>query len=371
MRPNTSSDSNEGSFSHDHSGLRPLRIPEKYCRHPLVKDRVFFTLPADLLGQLFLGSGATAFGSLEKDMELDLSSVMGDHTHTVGFWRNQPVVYGHLRQRKLTDIRLDAATLQKLGWELTVEKANANLQTAESRLSRMSEIAQGYAGWLTTNPAFVQEKDDLLRQFASQVNQWGIPNLTGPPRLAVREEATPAEPALTTCCEKFQEFCIRWRLAGLAAPNLPLPLQPQTPALGLALMTGPLTEIGSVFYLPDTYPVPSRDELRDILEDSLRGSGTASHLSEWTELVRGGNPAKNQIPRFGRIFELQHYWRILHERHAQAIRGRLGDLKFAIAEFLGTSSDSIHGDLIFIRKRLGEDWVSRGNNSALENEPAL
>ena len=371
MPSKLSSDSGESSLKRQQSGFPSPDISEKYCRHLLVKDRVFFTLPADFLCQLFLGSGATAFDSLVKDMELDLSSVMGDHTHTVGFWRNKPVVYGYLRQRKLTDMRLDAATLQKLGWELTVEKANANLQTAESRLSRMSEVAQGYAGWLTTNLVFIQEQDDLLRQFASQVNQWGIPSLTGPPRLAVPEEVTPAEPALTTCCEKFQEFCIRWRLAGLAAPNLPLPLQPQTPTLGLALMTGPLMEIGSVFYLPDTYPVPSRDELRDILEDSLRGSGTASHLSEWTELVRGSNPAKNKIPRFGRVFELQHYCRILHERHAQAIHRRLGDLEFALASFMGVSPETIHRDLLFIRDRLGEDWMSRGNNSALENEPSL
>ena len=87
--------------------------------------------------------------------------------------------------------------------------------------------------------------------------------------------------------------------------------------------------------------------------------------------MRGSNPAKNKIPRFGRVFELQHYCRILHERHAQAIHRRLGDLEFALASFMGVSPETIHRDLLFIRDRLGEDWMSRGNNSALENESTL
>jgi hypothetical protein len=116
-------------------------------------------------------------------------------------------------------------------------------------------------------------------------------------------------------------------------------------------------QVGGLFYLPDTFPVPSRDELRGILEDGLRGSQRPEHIEGWTRLVASKNPAKNQIGRYGRVFQIQHFCRALGQRHAGAIRGRIQSLELALATFLKTNFATIHRDLQLIRSKLGPDWM--------------
>ena len=67
--------------------------------------------------------------------------------------------------------------------------------------------------------------------------------------------------------EAFDAFFVRWRLSGLAAaPYLPVPMQPlfggelPLPILGQLLATRGL------FFIPDTFPIPSRDQFRKLLE---------------------------------------------------------------------------------------------------------
>ena len=162
--------------------------------------------------------------------------------------------------------------------------------------------------------------------------------------------------------ERLQAFCLRWRLSSLAAPNLPVPLQPQMPAPSLLSVTGQMNAVGATYYLPDTFPLPSREELRSMMEESLRGADTPDHLASWMSLVRGENRAKNQIVRFGRLFEIQHYARILQERQPAIMHRRLGALERAFATFFDVSIDAIHLDLQVVRQRLGDQWILRGNN---------
>ena len=113
---------------------------------------------------------------------------------------------------------------------------------------------------------------------------------------------------------------------------------------------------GTTFYLPDILPIPSRDEFRNILEESLRRRTSAEHLAEWTRIVRSGNPARNQIHRYSRIFEIQHYLRALHRRHSQALHRKKGALIVSLAAFLDVSDATIEQDLRYIARRLGRDW---------------
>src|SRR5262245_48256778 len=115
---------------------------------------------------------------------------------------------------------------------------------------------------------------------------------------------------------------------------------------------------GSSFYFPDIFPIPSREELRDILEEGADRTHAPDHLREWQELVRSNNPGKNTIGRYARLFELHHFWWALQERHPAALHRRTEKLQEAFAVFLGTSSDSIHKDLGLIADRLGTKWAA-------------
>jgi len=123
-----------------------------------------------------------------------------------------------------------------------------------------------------------------------------------------------------------------------------------------------MSDVGASLYSPDIFPVPTREVLRNMMEESLRGSQSPEHLASWNKLVGSKNVAKNQIARLGRIFELQHYCRILQERYPEAIRRRQGALERALAIFMDVSSETVHRDLQFIRRRLGAGWTSRANN---------
>ena len=160
--------------------------------------------------------------------------------------------------------------------------------------------------------------------------------------------------------QAFEAFFARWRLQGLAAPYLPVPLRPLLGGQFPLSVLGQVNRAGGTFMLPDNFPIGSRDALRDMLEEAIRQPKDSQHLAEWMELVSGDNPARRPIARFGRLLEIQHYWRILHHRHVGTINRKLHLVKEALGAFLGASKDTIHRDLLFITKRLGKGWVERG-----------
>jgi hypothetical protein len=334
----------------------------EYRGHRLIADRVFFTLPEDLLKAA--DDAIVGPQRLVSGIEIALSRVCGDHSQHVGFCNAVPIAYPYLRRRAATSVVLDDAAHKLLARQIL--NAREKLQTAERRLKRHFNIAKAYAGWLLTQPTYVEEQDNLLREFHHDVSQWGLPNLARQTTsIAGSELPISPVPAPHVYVHRFEAFYLRWRLSGLAAPNLPLPIPPQTPAPAAILAAGPMNDVGALFYLPDTYPVPSRDELRVMLEDALHGvQEGVEHLAGWINLIRGGNTAKNAITRFGRILEIQHYCRILEERHSDHIKRRQGHLERAIAKFLKVSADTVHKDLLLIRQRLGKAWMSRGNNVA-------
>jgi hypothetical protein len=108
-----------------------------------------------------------------------------------------------------------------------------------------------------------------------------------------------------------------------------------------------------IFVVPDTFPVPSRDSLRGMLDDALHGSSSPEHLKEWGDVIASDNPAKQTIIRFAWLLELQHYWRILQHRHERALYRKATVLKKILAAFFATSQRTIHLDLSEIRRRLG------------------
>jgi len=104
-----------------------------------------------------------------------------------------------------------------------------------------------------------------------------------------------------------------------------------------------------------------RDETspRKCAVTSRRRMAQPDHLRKWFQIIRPGNQAKNQLNRFARIFSLQHYWRLLHQRHRSAIKDAVGSLEFAFSKWFEVSEGSVHQDRLNIMRCLGSNWLDR------------
>ena len=213
---------------------------------------------------------------------------------------------------------------------------------------------RGYAGWLLTNPQFLDERDGLLQKWSGQQAKHGIPQ-NGPTRFGGVPHAKMFQPVTDDSTSRFlsafKQFYARWRLQHLKTRELPEPLSPQIPLVTpLAILTH--MEAGGVsLYQPDTMPVPPRDRLRDILEE-IRVHHQDDHLADWVDVVGRNRHNDNSLQFYGSILAVHHYWTVLEERHSQALKGNIGRVEEAFAEFLGTGRDAVHGHRQHVRDRL-------------------
>lgn len=339
-----------------------LTVPSTFLHHPQIKARYFFTLPNALWDVVISLLGEDRFDADALELERQLSRICGDHSSVAGFWQGRAFVYNLLRP--IPGRMPSAEDAAWSGRDVNKAKFDNTMRLYEERSKGFARVTQAYAGWLLTNRTFVDEHNALFVEWSDMVQRWGL-NRLGillPTKGLLRGDDPTADPRWTDYSVAFEEFFSRWRLLGLAAPYLPIPIQP---LMGGAMPMSVLTQLNrarGAFCLPDTFPVSSRDDLRNILEDALRGSEGPDHLKDWQALIARDNSAKKPLGKFARLFEVQHYWRILRRRHPRAIHRKLGLLKVALSEFLKMSTDSIHRDLLFIGQRLGKDWFDRGGS---------
>jgi len=232
------------------------------------------------------------------------------------------------------------------------------LKLADGRLKWTAVVRRGFGGWLMTNRQFLTEQAAIVDQWAGDVQTLGIP-VMGPvvrDASAVPGGATVAEGRLQAFVQAFEEFFVRWRLTGMPAPSAPVPLGLYLPVTNLPSVLGHMRHAGTTFYISDIFPVPSRDELRRIMEECLRYGGAPEHLDEWGRLVQSQNPARIQLRRYARIFEMQHHLRAFYGRHAKALYRKQSSLVTALATFLDVDDATIANDLRHTGGRLGRDW---------------
>ena len=337
--------------------LRSTSVPQPFRGHPRINGRFFFTLPADLWEAIIEVVGREAFDTGALEMERVLSDISGDHSTRVGFWRNTPVYYDHLERKPINKI-----SEEKYGreWGKNQAEIDSVVRSCEGPLARFHGIAQAYAGWLLTNRQFIEEHDAILSRWADFVARRGTDCLQHPEQMPeifdfVRDPDWPSARA------DFEKFFVRWCLKGIAAPYLPSPIKPQ---LSTALPTSTLERLrrtGHHFYIPDTYPIPSRDELWNLLENAFHRDAS-EHLEEWSSMVAGNNMAKKSLGKYARLFQLQHFWHVLYSRHAQSLCWQKGKLETVFAKFLDVSKETVHRNLLCIEDKLGKDWLERGKD---------
>ena len=340
-------------------GMRYVGVPPQFRHHPLLSAAPYFTLPGQLLKHVVAQVGEERFNADLLKMEYALSDVCGDHSSYIGFWGGQPIRFLLLRPKN--DLADDSFVqgMSKLG--KSADEARAILAVGEQRLDWTADVRRGYCGWLMTNRAFLDEHRQVFADLGES---------SGPERHSRDGTSGARCPGHSGCSTRrraecsnyvraFEEFFIRWRLEGMPAPFVPQPMGVHLPVVDLRPVLGHMRQGGTTFYIPDICPVPSRDKLREILEEALRDRHAPGYLAEWFEIVHSDNAAKNQIPRYGRVFELQHYLRALYARHAEALERKKSAIIIAISEYLGVSDDTIERDLSFIADRLGPDWYLR------------
>ena len=341
-----------------HPDLEYLEVPGEYEKHPLVRNELFYVLPVRLLELLGSEVGSECFNAELWKMEWAMTRACGNEDG-VGFWKGKRLQFPLLRFQRLN---IDPAFATSHGWtEKEIETMNT---LGADRDERFATTARGFAGWLLTNHVFLAEQAKILHAWRSEIQEFGIPKMGPVLRNAAEVPGATSRPSgdLMKFAKEFETFFIRWRLVGMIAPFLPSPLGPQMPVPILESLLGHMRGGGQTFYMPETFPVPTRDELRRVIEDALHGAGAPPHLNEWIGIIRAENAAKNAISRFARLFELQHYFRVLYQRHAEALPQRKAAVTEALASFLGgVSFDTIEKDLIFVADRLGKDWYLRAS----------
>ena len=325
-----------------------LLAASEFDRHPLVADRYFYTLPRDLWTSLLAELKEDRFDPGELRMEQLLATCCGDHASRVGIWRGQYVNYMGLRP--MPTIGFSDDDYRAIGMNPLEARQAVRLFT-ERDAKPAERFRRGYAGWLLTNPQFLDEHDALLSQNAPTVRQWGThrAGIVLPAGILLTGADPSNDPGWRAFNEACEQFFARWRLQSLAGPYLPVPLQ--------ALMAGtfPWTVVqplmrGGVFFLPDTMPIPSRDQLRGMLDDALHRGEQPDHLREWLKIIRASSGAKSTRPVWA-PFEIQHYLRLLRQRHAGAIARKMQYVKRALCRFFKKSSTAVQSDLIEIRQR--------------------
>lgn len=307
-----------------------------------------YALPKRLWNDLVDQVGRRAFTPREIANEDDLAKFLSRNPFYPGFCNGQPIFNGLLaRPHHLL------ATEIGMAWG---RRPAGSPPRAAMFIEYIVRAARAYAGWLMTNRQFVEEHDALLQKWSPTLAVQGYECVD-----SLKNDAAANTPKNNAgvngepCRRALQRFLARWQLRALSAPQLPLPLHPLSLADVSCKVDVNHTGLG-IFLFPTTIPLPSGDLMRGILEHELRASTDNSHLQEWLSIVRTSRAARNLLPKFGRLFELQHYFRILQQRHRHALHRRATVLKSVLAKYLGAKARTIHSDLNFIAKRLGKRW---------------
>lgn len=331
--------------------------PGRWRAHRLVKGEFFYTIPLELLDAVAAAVGQARFDRDLWQMERELSRSNGDHSSFVGFFRERQIHFGFMRESRPLDIPQEY---------LSSATASANPRDVQRQLEERVGLAhrnvRAYAGWLMISPRFLQEHAAVWAEIRPTVAQSSMPQGIAPipcgagtlPGLHLDPDEQQNE-----AIRSYAALCARWRLSRLAGPLLPEPIGQQTPA-ALPVLSGHLAAASGygVIAIPDRMPLPSEWELRELAETSIRAPG-ADHLREWSELSSAANAAKKVLVRYARLFELQHWCRLLMSRHPDAFVRKLTHLCEALADSLGVSADTVRRDLRLIEQRLGKKWWER------------
>lgn len=328
-------------------GFRFDQLSAAEVQHPLIANKYFYILPKPLVESVFAEVPKKHLDDEVVELELASATIREQHRSLVGFAAGKPIHYAHLGEAVPELMSRDDAEF--IG--LNPVKARQAALEAEAILAEQRAVLKARCGWLMTNRQFLDEHDE---QVASR------------PLVASNEAdaSNDAGNVSETTDDKIPgpsdhiAFLKRWRLKQLVAPGLPDPPGLLVELPGTSLIPEHLREHTVTLSVPDFHPLPSRDETRHWI-DAAYPTQPADHEREWREVTASNQTAKQRMQTWGRHFELQHYWRVVSQRHPNAFdqaRGRLGT---AFANFFNLSENALRKNLGLLEERLGPGWPSR------------
>ena len=331
-----------------------ISVPEALRRHPRVAGQCVYVLPLQLCNSFFRIIGKDRFNSADVELEIGLAKIAQKDKGCAWFRDGRP-----MQDALLNPAPFDSTVLEFLSQASATLDVKALSRQLESRSRRTRASQCGYLGWLFTNPQFLEEFAELMRD---------CPEIAATPSLPPQPIALPfgnqtvpsflkTDTTGDSSATAMRQFCQKWRLQSITGPRTMLPLGVQFPVMLPAMSAAHAEHSGALLYIPDIVPLPNREELRLMLEDSARSTAaTADHLSEWIELVRADTQGKKSIEKFARWYVVQHYMRVLYSRHGDRLHRCGRKIEVVLSQGLRISSDAIHRDLLAMKKRLGPNW---------------
>jgi hypothetical protein len=213
-----------------------------------------------------------------------------------------------------------------------------DIEQLAQRAAASSVRLKGYAGWLLTEPAFLQACQVLA-------DQWNALSSQLRPRFPLRrgsfhanlpeEYRATSSDAVAVFETAFFDFCERWGLAGMTSWDLPDPqgtlfpnlLPPDAPAL---------PRRGIHLFIPLHYPLTGDDDLlRQILQQQRCLAADTG-----IDRTAAGLP---HYEAYATLFEVLHWERAINGRFGQARRppGFVAHIREAIAESVHISVDQV------------------------------
>jgi hypothetical protein len=219
-------------------------------------------------------------------------------------------------------------------------KRDLAAKAIEDFLNWSSMIGRAYCGWLICQRAFMREHEKLMK-------------------LEMPGNRKSADLARRQLCDK-------WRLIDLPGPYLPLP--PVASVCDSTLdpsAASPSVSWASTLIMPGINPVLPRDRMRDLIETLARRDDAPRYLQPWMKLVAIDNTARQELPRYARIYELHHHMRTLKLRYPLSLHRKQTQVIAALADYFSASTKSaistaaIQADLRFMSRCLGEMWKTK------------
>lgn len=351
----------------DHDGAERRQqfvyIHDDFASHPWVSEQFFLAVPRRLLEFVEAKIHPPPWDNQARQLERHAGALLEERGNAVGFWSGLSLLNDDLLP-PLPLPSVSAEDAKALGWEWNEEQTAERLRVGQIRIDYFASVGRGYAGWLVTCDQFQREQAELIRRWSDEIRRLG---LCGVGRLISGRAPDESLFSVVNPADREQQFVqavrhflVRWRLNELTAPNVPAPAKPLMAGMFPLTVSNHLMEMGGVFHIPDTYPIPSRDELRAMLDESLHSASDATHLKEWHEIVGAGNSAKNQIESYARVRQVYHFWALLHDRYDKNLAGKVERLSSAFADYFEVSEETIRRDLRLIGQRLGPEWPTSG-----------
>ena len=322
--------------------------PELLAGNPLIQQDPIYALPPDTITAL---SYHLVIDTVAAQHEMALAEYC-TASGTVGLWQDKPIPYPLLRDPKQEFSSLARIVGDYLKHKGDYGRRNYVIGELQARWLPQVEMYRAYAGWIVTNPRFRAELAVVAKRWRMRIAHHGLPRVGSSGRGILFHPGEPIQRQdESTFIAEYAVLCRRWRLAGLASLDLPIPVPNHLTVEPPSLTRWHTRMGGGGIHVADIYAVPSRDQFQQIIGD-LQAHTRSDHLEEWSDIVHRRAPGGVGLMRYGHALAVNHFWNVVRSRYAVEIRDNTTAVDEAIGQGLGQSAETVRQTRLLIQQRL-------------------